>query len=74
MEPASGTPLSAACLGSPGPQVSPAVLEDCVLQNNWAGEINWASVASCSLIPGKKEHFLFLSFVGFFGFFFLLPV
>lgn len=55
MEPTSGTPLSAACLGSLGPQVSRAVLEDCVLQNNWAWEINWASVASCSLIPGKED-------------------
>lgn len=55
METTSGTPLSAACLGSPGPQVSRALLEDCVLQNNWAGEINWASVASCSLIPGKED-------------------
>lgn len=54
METTSGTPLSAACLGSPSPQVSCAVLEDCVLQNNWTWEINWASVASCSLIPGKE--------------------
>lgn len=54
METTSGTPLSAACLGSLGPQVSCAVLEDCVLQNNWSWEINWASVASCSLIPGKE--------------------
>lgn len=69
MEPTSGTPLSVACLGSPGPQVSWAVLEDCVLQNNWTWEINWASVASCSLRRRTGgEHFLFLSFVFFFSF------
>lgn len=54
METTSGTPLSAVCLGRQSPQVRSAILEDCVLQNNWTWEINWASVASCSLIPGKE--------------------
>lgn len=55
METTSGTLLSAVCLGRRSPQVRSAILEDCVLQNNWTWEINWASVASCSLIPGKEE-------------------
>lgn len=54
METTSGTPLSAVCLGRPSPQVRSAILEDCVLQTNWTWEINWASVASCSLILGKE--------------------
>ena len=63
METTSGTPLSAVCLGRRSPQVRSAILEDCVLQNNWTWEINWASVASCSLIPGKGgKRFLFLPF------------
>jgi len=65
MEPTSGTPLSAVCLGRQSPQVRSAILEDCVLQNNWTWEINWASVASCSLILGRNggaERFLSLAF------------
>lgn len=71
METTSGTPLSAVCLGRQSPQVRSAILEDCVLQNNWTWEINWASVASCSLMLGRSggaERFLSLAFLFFFFF------